>query len=190
MTFLLTFAQKTDSIRRKAFIPYHHVDQTEVQNFIDDFDHEHDVFIRRALGVDMADDIINSNNTDYVMRRIKEDYLRNSTVTIVLIGKCTWSRRYVDWEIQASLRSGETVIPNGLIGILLPSAGNNPTLPKRLDMNLLGKNSDEGYARCYWYPKSKVSLTSWIEDAFLARTTRAKLLVNPRERFGYNKKCP
>ncbi|MBN1655077.1 MAG: TIR domain-containing protein [Deltaproteobacteria bacterium] len=48
---------------------------------------------------------------DYVMRRIRDEHLRDSTVTIVMIGNCTWSRKYVDWELQASLRSGPIVIP-------------------------------------------------------------------------------
>ena len=47
----------------------------------------------------MEQDIIDIDNTDYVMRRIRELYLKDSTVTIVLIGKCTWARRSIDWEI-------------------------------------------------------------------------------------------
>ena len=35
----------------------------------------------------MEQDIIDSDNTDYVMSRIRELYLKDSTVTIVLIGK-------------------------------------------------------------------------------------------------------
>lgn len=174
-------------IRRKVFISYHHADQREVEQFVQTFDHERNLFIYRALG--LADDIINSYDTDYVMRRIRELYLRDSTVTVVLIGKCTWARRYVDWEIQASLRRGQTVTPNGLLGIVLPSAGRNPTPPERLRTNLKGANSDEGYARWYWYPQRKDSLVNWIEDAFQSRTSRAHLIVNPRDRFTYNRTC-
>ena len=108
-------------VRHKVFISYHHDDQDEVEQFVETFDHERKVFIARALGIGMEQDIIDSDDTDYVMRRIRELYLGDSTVTILLIGKCTWARRYVDWEIQASLRSGETVTPNGLLGIKLPS---------------------------------------------------------------------
>lgn len=174
-------------IRRKVFISYHHDDQLEVDQFVQTFDQEQNVFIYRALG--LAGDIINSYDIDYVMRRIREVYLRDSTVTIVLIGRCTWARRYVDWEIQASLRQGLTVTPNGLLGIVLPSAGRNPTPPDRLSMNLRGENSDEGYARWYWYPSGKELLGYWIEDAFQARTSRSNLIVNPWERFIYNKSC-
>lgn len=191
MTSLWSFSQRNDNqIRRKVFISYHHADQDEVQKFIDTFDHEHDIFIRRALGVDMADDIIDSNDTDYVMRRIRENYLRDSTVTIVLIGKCTWARRYVDWEIQASLRRGENITPNGLLGIILPSAGKKPICPERLSLNIQGENGDEGYACWYLYPSRKDTLRNWIENAFNARTNRRTFIQNPREKFAYNKQCP
>lgn len=177
------------AVRHKVFISYHHDDQDEVQAFIQTFHDERNVFIARALGTDMNQDIINSTDTDYVMRRIRELYLKDSTITIVLIGKCTWARRYADWEIQASLRRGETVTPNGLLGIVLPSAGKKPVPPDRLKRNLQGKNSDEGYARWIWYPQRKDTLANWIDDAFQARTKRANLIVNPRDRFSYNRTC-
>lgn len=190
MTSMWSFSQRHDNqIRRKVFISYHHTDQDEVEEFIDTFDHERDVFIYRALGLGMADDIINSLNADYVMRRIREDFLKNSTVTVVLIGKCTWARRYIDWEVQASLRLGENVKPNGLLGIVLPSAVNKPICPGRLSFNIQGKNGDEGYARWYSYPFRKDTLRNYIEDAFNARTNRRNLIVNPRPKFAYNKQC-
>lgn len=173
-------------IRHKVFISYHHGDQDEVDQFVENFDKERKVFIARELNVDMEQDIIDSTNTDYVMQRIRELYLKDSTVTIVLIGKCTWARRYVDWEIQASLRHGETVIPNGLFGIVLPSANKKPVPPERLKINL---SNGGGYAKWYWYPQNKKSLNNWIEDAFEARSDRADLIENPREKFKYNKTC-
>lgn len=102
----------------------------------------------------------------------------------------TWARRYVDWEIQASLRHGKTATPNGLLGLVLPSAGKKPKAPDRLSKNLLGKNSGDGYARWYWYPQRKDTLAKHIEDAFQARTSRAHLIVNPQERFKNSRKCP
>ena len=179
-----------NEVRHKVFISYHHDDQDEVEKFVETFDQERDVFIARALGVEMEQDIIDSDNTDYVMSRIRELYLKDSPVTIVLIGKCTWARRYVDWEIQASLRHGKTATPNGLLGLVLPSAGKKPKAPDRLSKNLLGKNSGDGYARWYWYPQRKDTLAKHIEDAFQARTSRAHLIVNPQERFKNSRKCP
>ncbi len=178
-----------NEVRHKVFISYHHDDQDEVEDFIETFADEREVFITRALGAGMSQDIIDSTNTDYVMQRIRELYLKDTTVTIVLIGQCTWARRYVDWEIQASLRHGETITPRGLIGIVLSSAGKKPVAPERLRINLNSDNSD-GYARWYWYPSRKDTLSNWIDDAFKARTSRANLISNPRDRFKYNKQCP
>jgi len=177
-------------VRHKVFISFHHDDKRKVDEFIETFDVERKVFIARALGIGMSDDIVNSSDVDYVMRRIRELYLKDSTVTIVLIGKCTWARRYVDWEIQSSLRHGQTVTPNGLLGIVLPSAGKKPVAPNRLEINLESERGDEAYAQWYWYPKRKDFLTNIIEEAYKARTSRAHLIVNPRENFSNNRSCP
>src|SRR5258708_7997982 len=108
------------SIRRKCFISYHHADQVWVDTFIRTFDARHDLFIARQLG-SMPEDVIDSMDTDYVMSRIRADYIKDSTVSILIAGKCTWARRYVDWEVQASLRSGAIAVPNRLLAINLPT---------------------------------------------------------------------
>jgi hypothetical protein len=172
--------------RHKVFISYHHNEQNqkEVDKFVSDFDKTHDVFIYRALGIDMADDIIHSTDPVYVMRCIREKYIKDSTVTIVLLGNCTWARRYVDWEIQASLYQREGKLPNGLLGIRLPSTNSSVKLPKRLEENVISK-----YAKSYAYPSSKDDLIRYINGAFAARNTLKDLIKNPRERRKNNSPC-
>lgn len=173
--------------RRKCFISYHHTDQQAVDQFVRDFDHAYDCFIARGLGEEMPGDVINSTNTDYVMAKIRERFLADSTVTIVMIGRCTWARRYVDWEIQSSLRRGEYTIPNGLLGIRLSTAG---SFPERFVANL---SSDWPRMDCYGrhmdYPTSVWDLTNAIEAAYQRRTTHAHLINNPRERMLNNWPC-
>lgn len=177
-----------NNIRHKVFISYHHDDQNEVKDFVKIFDDEKNVFIVRALGIGIQQDIIDSNDTDYVMKRIRQLYLKDSTVTIVLMGKYTWARRYVDWEIQSSLRSGQTVTPNGLLGIKLPSYTKNSQFPNRLNLNLKENDTqEECYARWIEYPTRKDTLFNAIHEAFLARTTNKHLIVNPRDKFKYNR---
>jgi hypothetical protein len=175
-------------VRRKCFISYHHADQDEVDQFIRHFDHEQDAFISRGLGQEMSQDIIDSTDTDYVMRRIRELYLRGSSVTLVMIGRCTWARRYLDWEIQASLRRGENTTPNGLLGIKLPSY-NGSGYPNRLNLNLKQPGQTDCYARSIDYPTNTQQLVASIEAAFQRRTTHAHLINNPRERMSYNRQC-
>jgi hypothetical protein len=177
--------------KRKCFISYHHADQNEVNEFIRIFDHALDCFTARGLGEEMSKDIIDSTDTDYVMSRIRALYLKGSSVTLLMIGRHTWSRRYVDWETQASLRQDRDVVPNGLLGIKLPSY-NGGTFPERFTMNLMTDaakkaNQPDCYARHMTYPASVVALESAIEAAHQRRTTHAHLIVNPRERFKNNK---
>lgn len=179
-----------NDVRHRVFISFHHDDQDEVDDFVETFDHERKIFIARALGIGISQDIIDSTDTDYVMQRIRTLYLKDSTVTIVLIGKCTWARRYVDWEIQASLRHGATVTPNGLLGIKLPSYKKTHGYPQRLNLNLKQPDTQKDcYARVIDYPLRKDTLARNIDDAFDARWNRADLIVNPRERFINNRQC-
>lgn len=174
------------AIRRKCFISYHHADQEWVDTFIRTFDARHDIFIARQLG-SMPEDVIDSMDTDYVMSRIRTDYIKDSTVTILIAGRCTWARRYVDWEVQASLRSGSTAIPNGLIGLQLPTF---TRWPDRFDRNLLHPGKIDCYGRWLtWGDCTLEALSSAIEAAFQRRTTHIRYIVNPRERMGYNRVC-
>lgn len=180
-------------VRHKCFISYHHADQDEVNAFVSTYGpglfKENGAFIPKGLGRVMSDEIINSDDPDYVMRRIRELYLDDSTVTIVLMGKCTWARRYVDWEIQSSLRSGQTITPNGLLGIKLPSFPESEgVFPDRFSKNLNG-GKDQNYAGWISYPNSVNDLMKCIKWAHARRTTHAKYIVNTKDRFSNNRKC-
>jgi hypothetical protein len=180
--------------RRKCFISYHHADQAWIDRFVNTFDHAHDLFIARGLGQVIAQDIIDSTDADYVMRRIRDLYIGDSTVTLVMLGKCTWARRYVDWEIQSSLRASQNGLPNGLLGIKLPIYSEGMGYPDRLNKNLLGdQKKAEGqldcYARCISYPRALEDLWLGIESAFQRRFTHARLIENPRDRPRNNRQC-
>ncbi|MBI4825212.1 MAG: TIR domain-containing protein [Nitrospirae bacterium] len=174
-------------ISRKVFISFHQKDRGEVDDFIKRWANREGVFIPKALGASDNDDFVNSTNPEYVMSRIREKYLGDSTVSIILIGKCTHSRRYMDWEIKTSLRQGDYT-PNGLIGILLPSCGTSAHLPQRFKDNWEREESS-CYARYRAYPTAASQLADWIEDAYYARTTRAHLIQNTSDMMKYNSKC-
>jgi hypothetical protein len=88
-------------------------------------------YIQDNLNVNMIDkslnDAIDSSDEDYIMRRIREDYLSDSTVTIHLIGEKSaenlgWNeQKYIKRELQASLYHGEGNTQNGILGVVLPT---------------------------------------------------------------------
>lgn len=172
--------------KRKVFISHYKGDKDEVEAFIKIFATEENVFIPKVLGVSDNDDFIESTDTDYVMTQIRKKYLDDSTVTIVLIGSCTHSRRYVDWELKTSFRQGNYT-PNGVIGILLPSQGTSAHMPLRLKEHW--SNIEECYVSYKSYPSTAKTLHDWIEDAYDARTSKAHLIKNSQEMMKYNGKC-
>jgi hypothetical protein len=174
-------------VRRRVFIAHYRGDRTEVDAFIERYANQLRIFTSYVLGANDNDDFINSTNTDYVMTQIRERYLLDSTVTIVLVGQCTHSRRYIDWEIKSSLRQGN-YIPNGLIGIILPSSGTSEYLPPRFDRNWTEGNVN-CYARYWVYPTNGETLGEWIDDAYNARTNRNHLIDNPQDMMRYNANC-
>jgi hypothetical protein len=171
-------------VRRKVFISHYHGHREWTDAFLRDFG---DVFIRRSVGAFGDDNLINSGNPEYVMRRIRDEYIGDSTITIVLVGNCTHSRRYIDWEIKGSLKRASDGMPNGLLAIQCSS---NPVhLPPRFGANWNSDNLN-CYARFYRYPQSKEELRSWIEDAFVARSQRSNFIRNKHDTMmGYNARC-
>lgn len=185
---LTAAARSDDPTRHKCFLSYHVDDADEVATFVDDFG---EVFIAKVLGIDPEDDFVDSDDTDYVMDQIREKYLTDSTVTIAMVGKCTWSRRFVDWEIYSSLRNDKSNKRSGLMAVTLPSTADyaDKKLPGRAADNVLGTNGDEGYARWWKYPSSTEGLRSCIEIAYQARTAKAHLIDNTRARRMTNAAC-
>jgi hypothetical protein len=178
-------AKSQDPARHKCFLSYHRDDVDEVEAFIESFG---EVFIPRVIGVTDDDDFIDSTNTDYVMDCIREQYLTNSTVTIVLVGKCTWARRYVDWEVYSTLRNDKSNRRSGLMAVTLPSVANETRrLPARVEDNVI--NQTEGYAEWWKYPVSAEGLRSHIQTAFDARNTLGHLILNTRARKLASSSC-
>jgi hypothetical protein len=165
------------SVKHRCFISYDNVDQESVDKFCDKFEGS---FIRRGIAMEQAK--IDSDDLNYVMRRIRELYLLDSTVTIVLIGKCTWARKFVDWEIQASLRQSQNGLPNGLVAIQLMESFTK--LPERVKLNVAS-----GYSKFYKYPSNTKAISEIIEEAFDARIFSADNINNPRDRYSNNKSC-
>lgn len=88
-------------------------------------------YIRDNMNVSMIDKSLHepiiSYDEDYIMRKIREDYLSDSTVTIFLIGTRSsenlgpYEQRFIKKELQASLYNGRNNTKNGILGIVLPS---------------------------------------------------------------------
>lgn len=171
------FLASTLSVRRRVFVSYHHGGD---QAFYDAFSRLfHDTY--ELVSDTSLERRIDSDDVNYVLRRIRENYIAGSSCTIVLVGAQTWRRKYVDWEIQATLDKG-----HGLIGVRLPTlsplANGLYPVPDRLHDNFVS-----GYGVWTdWFTiiESRHALVGRIEQA----NAKSSLLIdNSRDRLLRNR---
>ena len=104
--------------KRKVFISYHDTD--EDRSFKDRLVQKgRDVFVDKSVDTGDIDDT--NLKVATIRQKIRDDYIRDATVTIVLIGPRTWQRKHVDWEIGGSLRKTKKNSRCGLLGVVLPN---------------------------------------------------------------------
>ena len=182
--------------RHRVFISYHHAnDQRAKEEFIHRYSTVFDGFVDQSVG---DGDIDEGLSTETIARKIRDEFIRDATVTIVLIGQETWKRKHVDWEIYSSLRRTSQNPRTGLLGILLPSyqapwvSGLQSTDPSReryLRYSIpprVWDNARVGYAEVRPMPAGSWELQSWIHEAFLRRTQQPDPDLS-RARFGKNR---
>lgn len=109
----------------KCFISFKKEDQS-YRDELDDLFDQSDI-INKGL-----DRVIDSEDGDYIMQVIRKDYLKDSTVTIFLIGQHSSENEgndnigrdknyFIKRELQASLFNGQNNTRNGVVGVVLPN---------------------------------------------------------------------
>ncbi|WP_317135710.1 TIR domain-containing protein [Methanochimaera problematica] len=163
---------------------YHHANDQAYRNKFEEILRDSEISILKSV---QLGDIDENLKTETIRQKIRDDYLSDSTVTIVLIGTETWKRKHVDWEIGSSIRHTEKNSRSGLLGIILPSYPSykenkyNPyTIPPRLNDNL-----ECDYAKIYPWNDNPQILKEWIHDAYNRRFKANPNNVRPS--FGQNR---
>ena len=172
----------------RVFVSYHHeLDEKYKKRFVLRFGDAYGTII--PAGVDMGD-IDPHLRTETIRTKIRDEYLRNASVTVVLVGTLTWQRKHVDWEVSSTLHNSKLHSRGGLLGILLPAyrtaclddrhGKDDPhTIPPRLHDNV-----EAGYAKLYDWSESSGDVQAWIHEAFLRRSRVEP--DNHRDPFGRN----
>lgn len=173
--------------RHRVFVSYYHTeDQGYRELFEGLFSEIYDIMVSESVEIG---DIDPNLSTERIRQIIRDDYLRDSTVTVVLIGAHTWQRKFVDWEIGSSIRQTKNSTRSGLLGILLPTYPrplgdmtkyNRYTIPPRLYDNI-----DCGFATIHNWNDNPYTVQSWIHDAFERRTEKTP--DNSRDSFKNNR---
>lgn len=178
--FPTLLSQSPQPVKRKIFISYHHGgDQQYYDAFTRVFDETYDILFDNSL-----ERRIDSDNIAYVIQRIRDSFITGSSCTIVLCGAETPWRKYVDWEIKATLD-----MKHGIIGVILPTIRRNAN-GQLIAPGRLSDNIRSGYV--VWmnwntFAQSAASVKASIEQAIVKP---ARLIVNNRPMMPRNETPP
>jgi len=162
----------------KVFISYHHQNDQWYKEQLLTTNKLIPTFIDGSVDTgDISDDL----DDNAIREKIRDEYLQDSTVTIVLVGLETRKRKHVDWEIYSSMYDGSVNKKSGILVVNLPTIGcdhyttahqgeKERVYPENKDWVTVDSRSE--YERRYPYmPEriidnllkkgSKVSVTKW-----------------------------
>ncbi|MDO8577923.1 MAG: TIR domain-containing protein [Dehalococcoidales bacterium] len=148
-----------------VFVSYDRTKDQLYRNYFDSlFADNKDIAILNSVQIGEMGE---NSKPEALRQKIRDEYLLDSTVTVVLVGADTWSYKHVDWEIGSSLRDARYNSRSGLLGIVLPSYPRlendryDPhTLPPRLNANIR-----DGYAQLHNWAYDAAAVSQWIQEA-------------------------
>ncbi|CAM1342397.1 TIR domain-containing protein [Tenacibaculum amylolyticum] len=160
--------------KRKTFISHYHEDAYYKELFEKLFK---DIIVNKSV---KPGDINSNNSDDYTKQLIQKEYLKETTVLVVLVGPKTKCRKHVDWEISGALNYKVGNLYSGLVGILLPEHPdykrpfyNDYNIPERLLTNV-----KTGYAKIHNWTTNESEMMEIINDTFYRRKSHANERVN------------
>lgn len=169
----------------KVFISYHHKEgqyyKEELLRLNDKYRYLYGdtIFIDRSVN---TGDISECLSDEEIREKIRDEYLKDSTVTILLVGTETKHRKHIDWELYSSMYNGKVNKQSGILVVNLPIIQNQSSIiaghgeeEKRIvypNFSWTSVNTRKEYEeRCPYMPdriidnllnpKVKISVTRW-----------------------------
>lgn len=123
----------------KVFLSYHHGNDEAYKEYLVDMSRRCGIFIDKSVDTGDIDDSLSDAR---IREIIRDEYLRDSTVTIVLVGRDTKHRKHVDWEIYSSMFNGKVNKKSGILVINLPGISEWCTAPREQEKKIVYPDID------------------------------------------------
>ncbi|MCL6381565.1 TIR domain-containing protein [Pectobacterium parmentieri] len=117
---------------KEFLIYYHDCEKYYYNELLKKF---HDEYEYESVTDNSLERLVDSDDIDYVMRCIRENYIAGISCAIVLVGNESWWWKYIDWGTKEALDK-----QHGLLGVQLPTLLSNYSgqvnVPGRLNNNI------------------------------------------------------
>lgn len=82
-------------MKHRVFVSYHHKNDQAYKEYLINWAEENNIFVDWSVDTgDISDDL----SDEQIREKIRDEYLRDCRVTILLVGTETKYRKHVDWE--------------------------------------------------------------------------------------------
>lgn len=115
----ITKIQRTMT-KHRVFISYHHANDQWAKDRLIELNKQFGFFIDESVDTGDIPDVWDDQK---IRTEIRDNYLKCSTVTILLVGTETQYRKHIDWELYSSMYDGVKNKRSGIVVIMLPSTG-------------------------------------------------------------------
>lgn len=196
----------------KIFISYHHANDQDYKEELASLVQKSGIFEDCSV----RDGDIPENgifSAEAIRRKIRDEYLKDTTVTILLVGEETSGRKHVDWEIHLSMLGGEDYTKSGILVVNLPSiedpcrihvahSGEKEAVYPEFKKWCSGPENEEECRRRHPYapdriidnlvkPEALISVTNWSTCQDLRKLQRMiELADRDRDNCKYNNGRP
>ena len=121
--------------KHKVFISYHHKNDQFYKNELVMYSSRYNIFEDASVDTGGISDELAD---EQIRTIIRDEYLGDSFVTIVLVGAETKYRKHVDWEIYSSMYNGAKNNKSGILVVNLPSVNGSQISICNEDKLILG----------------------------------------------------
>ena len=102
----------------KVFVSFHHDNDQKYKDSLVKWGVENNIFIDGSVDMgEIPDDWTSQQIREY----IRDEHLKDTSVTILLVGTETKNRKHIDWELFSSMYDGKKNKKSGILVINLPS---------------------------------------------------------------------
>ncbi|MGL4951363.1 MAG: TIR domain-containing protein [Mycoplasma sp.] len=167
--------------KHKTFISYHHGADQQYKDKLVMWNDAYGLFDNYSVNEKDIDDKGKSDET--IRCIIRDEYIKDSTVIIILCGSETKRRKFIDWEINAGMFDTEKNPKTGFLIINLPTINqmelsSNEDKKHFINSNWSSFANDRASLECYFQylpsrildnlekPEIKITIINWLNIAF------------------------
>lgn len=122
--------------KHRVFISYYHRDDQYYRNLLERMNYDSWLFEDLSVGDGDIDD--RYLTSEQIRREIRDNYINNATVLILLCGPNTRRRKHIDWEIHMAMTDYDNNSKMSVLVINLPNSNNRLMSNSDRERQLIG----------------------------------------------------